>query len=236
MKNKKFAILSALMVTACIGLARAATIKGKVSFSGVAPKSGQIKMNADPKCLALNPGGKLAEEVVVDKDGSVANVFVYIKQGLEGKKFPTPTESKVVFDQKGCWYYPHVFGIQVNQTLEIMNSDPTMHNVNAMAKKGPPFNASMPANIKPMSKKFTKPEVMVKIKCNVHPWMTAYAGVVDHPFYAVSANGGSFEIKDIPAGKYVVEAWHEKFGAATQEVTVAEGTATVSFTFESKKK
>lgn len=236
MKVKKW-VMAASFMLAFMGSALAGVVKGKAGFKGVPPKSGQIKMNADPKCLAQHPGGFINEDVVVDKNGGLANVFVYVKDGLGGKTFPTPTESKVVFDQKGCWYHPHVLGIQANQTLEILNSDPTMHNVNAMAKKSPPFNASMPANVKPMQKKFTKPEIMVKIKCNVHPWMAAYAGVVDHPYYAVSGKDGSFEIKDLPGGKYVVEAWHEKFGTSTQEVTVVDDKPiNLTFSFEAKGK
>lgn len=234
MKGKKLVVLG-FVLFGFAGTALAGSVKGKVVLKGAPPKPGKIMMSADPKCLQQHPKGFLNEDVVVGKDGGLANVFVYIKEGVKGS-FEAPKESKVVFDQKGCWYHPHVFGIQVNQKLEILNSDPTMHNVNAMAKKSPPFNSSMPPKIKPIEKKFTKPEVMVKIKCNVHPWMTAYAGVLDHPFYAVTDKTGGFEIKGVPSGSYTLVAWHEKYGTATDmKVTVADGKPlTVAFDFKTK--
>jgi hypothetical protein len=196
----------------------AATLTGKVSFQGTVPGQKRVSMNADPKCAALHKEAVYFQEVIVGKGGELANVFVYIKSGLEGKKFEVP-KGAAVFDQKGCWYVPHVFGVQVNQTLEILNSDPTTHNVNAT----PEFNAAMPPVLKKITKKFTKAKVMLPVKCNVHPWMTAYVGVMDHPFFSTSKEDGTFEIVNLPAGKYVIEAWHEKLGTQTQEITVADG-------------
>jgi uncharacterized protein (DUF2141 family) len=139
----------------------------------------------------------------------------------------------VKFDQQGCTYSPKVFGIQVNQPFEIINSDSTLHNVHAMSSQSKPFNLGMPIKGMKIKKTFDNPEVMVKVKCDVHPWMNAYIGVLNHPFYSVSNNEGSFELKNLPAGKYTIEAWHEKYGVQTQEVTVAEGDASqeVNFTF-----
>ncbi|MBI3010751.1 MAG: carboxypeptidase regulatory-like domain-containing protein, partial [Candidatus Omnitrophica bacterium] len=133
-----------------------------------------------------------------------------------------PTQP-VTLDQNGCWYTPHVFGIQANQPLEIVNSDATLHNVNAKPTTNQPFNIAQPVKGMKTTKKFTKPEIMVKFKCNVHPWMSAYAGVVNHPYFAVSDEQGAFSITGLPAGTYELEAWHEKFGTQTQTLTVAEG-------------
>jgi plastocyanin len=205
-------------------------VTGKVLFEGTAPAPAAIRMDADPVCLLQHSKGASSEEVIVNPNGTLKNVFVYVKQGLEGQKFEAPTQS-VVFDQKGCRYDPHVFGIQANQPLEILNSDGTLHNVHALPKASKEFNLGMPIQGMKLTQKFTAPEVMVKIKCEVHPWMNAWAGVLDHPFYGVSNNEGIFELKGLPPGEYVVEAWHEKYGTQTSTVKVPE-TTEVSFTFK----
>ncbi len=237
MKSLKTSFLagSLLIILWGPGLAHAATISGKATFSGSAPAPAMIKMAADAVCMKKHAeGGVRDESVVTGPGGALANVFVYVKSGLEGKSFPAPGQP-VVFDQNGCWYKPHVFGIQTNQPLEIRNSDPTLHNVNFMAKINPPFNLAMPVQGMKITKKYAKTEVMVKIKCNVHPWMGAYMGIVDNPFFGVTAKDGQFSLKDVPAGKYVIEAWHEKYGTSTQEVTVADAeTKTIHFTFNPK--
>ncbi len=225
-----------------------ATISGTVRFEGTAPTPKKVNMGADPKCaemhkeplsavIAKEPGAPLEEYyyITVNSNGTLKDVFIYVKQGLEGKAAPPPMAS-VKLDQAGCRYQPHVFGIQVNQPLEIVNSDATDHNINAIstAAKRTLFNVSQGiAGPKQLTKKFTKAEVMVKIKCNVHPWMRAYAGVLDHPFYGVSGEDGAFAITGLPAGTYTLEAWHEKYGTQTQQVTVADGeTKSVDFTFK----
>jgi hypothetical protein len=206
----------------------AAALTGKVNYTGAPVSPKPIDTNADPSC---GKAGLQSEEIVLNSDGTLKNVFIYVKQGLEGKTFETSKE-KVVLDQQGCRYTPHVFGLGINQALEIRNSDSTLHNVHARPKESKPFNLGMPIKGMKLDRKFDKPEVMVKFKCDVHPWMTAYAGVLDHPFYAVSGDSGTFEIKDLPPGKYTLEAWHEKLGTQTQEVSVDEsGKATADFNF-----
>jgi len=208
-----------------------ASISGAVSFTGTAPDRNSIRLNRE--CNALHENPVLNESVVVNDNGTLANVFVYVKEGLGEYNYAVPAEP-VVFNQEGCVYSPHIFGIQVEQTLQILNSDSFMHNVNALAESNRPFNMGMPNQGDTRDRTFRVPEVMVRIKCDVHAWMNAYVGVVDHPFYAVSSQSGEFSIGDLPAGDYVLEAWHEEFGTATQNVTVTDGGAvSVEFSFGS---
>ncbi|MBI3549533.1 MAG: hypothetical protein HY078_10885 [Elusimicrobia bacterium] len=208
----------------------AAALTGRVSFQGQAPAASTLPMSSDPKCRQQHPKGFRYEPIVVDASGGLSETFVRVKSGLDGKRFPTPAE-KVVLDQRGCWYMPRVVGAMVGQTVEIRNSDPTMHNVNAL----PEFNAAMPASVKAIEKKFTKPDIMRTLKCNVHPWMTAFVGVVENPFYAVSGKDGTFEIKGLAPGKYTLEAWHDKLGTVSQDVTVGAQGAKVEMKFHAPK-
>jgi hypothetical protein len=212
------------------------SIKGLVSLTGDAPAPKPIDMNADPACSSRNPNA-VAEDVVV-KDGKIEYVFVYIKDGAltDGKKigtlsFPVPT-TPVMLDQDGCHYKPHVLGIQTNQKFQVKNSDPTAHNVNVQPKGNTPWNQSQPPNAPLIEKTFTRAETLIPIKCNQHPWMKAWVGVLKHPFYGVSKVDGSFEIANVPPGKYTVTAWHEKYGEKTMDVTVGDkASATADFTY-----
>ncbi len=200
-----------------------AVIKGKVLFAGEKPKLKAVKMSGDKVCTKGKK--KAVPGLRVWKDGTVPYAFVYIKKGIEGKYTP-PTEP-VVLDQKGCMYRPHVFGMVAGQPLQISNSDPTAHNIHSLPKKNTEFNFSQPnEGMKTVRKgrdTFTKPEVMIRIKCDVHGWMEAFCGVLSHPFFDVTAKPGTFEIKELPAGEYEIEAWHERFGRITQTVKVADG-------------
>ena len=211
--------------------AQASIVTIKAPFTGQAPAVEKIKADADPKCKLLHPDGITPDEVVVNSNGTLKNVFVYVKEGLTGKTFEAP-KTPISFDQLGCQYNPKVFGIQVNQPLEIINSDDTLHNVHALPANSAQFNLGMPIKGMKMKKTFTKPEVMVKIKCEVHPWMRAYVGVVDSPYYGVTSDDGSIQIKDLPAGEYTLEAWHEKYGIQTQKVTVTGQDQEVIFQFK----
>jgi plastocyanin len=214
-----------------VDAAKAGTLTGRVLFDGPAPMNPPIKMTADPACLKANPDGATFETFLV-KDGGLDNVFVYVKDGLGNYYFEVPTES-VKLDQHGCRYSPHVFGIRVGQPLEIVNSDPTLHNVHSMAQSNQEFN--FPQQIQGMKnqKTFTAKEVMVPFKCDVHRWMNAWIGVVTHPFYATSGAGGTFSLKGLPPGTYTIEAWHEKLGTMTQTVTLgAKETKAITFMFK----
>ena len=211
----------------------AGDVTGKIAFDGQAPKPNRIRMNADPVCMKAHKDAVLSEEVVVNKNGTLKNVLVYVKDGLGGKTFPA-AKNKVVFDQIGCVYEPHVLGIQTGQDLEVLNSDPTLHNVHSLSKSNTSFNQAMPMKGMKLTKKFDKVENF-KVKCEVHPWMNAYIGVFNHPFFAVTGDDGSFTLKGVPAGDYTVEAWHEKYGSQTAKVKVdATGKATADFKFMGK--
>ncbi len=212
--------------------ATAADVKGTVTIDGPVPANAAIKMNADPICARQADGPQMMETYVVGADGkTLGNVFVYVKDGLGNLVFEPPTTPAVI-DQKDCRYHPHVFGIQVGQPLEIVNSDPTLHNIHAVAKNNREFNNGQPIQNMKTTHTFTAAEVMVPFKCDVHGWMNAYVGVMTHPFYAVSDASGAFSLKGLPPGTYTIEAWHEKLGALTQSVTVgAKESKDITFAF-----
>jgi len=210
----------------------AGDISGTVNFEGTAPEADPIDMSAEATCADMYDSQPMTQQVVVNDNGTLANVFVYVSEGLGEMEFPTPTES-VEIDQEGCRYRPHVMGVQTNQTLVIRNSDGLLHNINAQPTENRGFNISQPVNMT-SERTFPIQEVMIPLRCDVHGWMNAYLGVMSHPFYAVSGSDGSFDLSTLPPGEYVVEAWHEQYGTQTQNVTVATGeTAQVEFTFSS---
>ena len=221
------------------------TISGKISFTGAAPEAKKIDTSADVACTQKSPN--LTTEDWAVKDGKLANTFVYIKDGTladntkvgdyDGKSFPGAATSAAVLDQNGCHYKPHVLGVMVNQEISITNSDPTQHNIHFLATKvNPDWNQSQVNGAPALSHKLVHAEVMAPVKCNQHPWMKSYVGVMKHPFFAVSGEDGSFTIKGVPPGKYTVVAWHEVAGGTgtekPMEVTVpAKGAATADFSF-----
>ena len=206
-------------------------VRGVVHFKGTPPPPKKIQTTADPQCMANRKGPLFSDEVVVGENGGLANVFVYVKSGLEGKTYPVSAD-KVSLQQKGCTYSPHVIGVQVNQKIEIVNSDPTMHNINARPKTNKGFNFAQPVQGMKSIKTFSEPEIMIPLKCDIHPWMHSFVNVVTHPFFSVSDAKGQFEINSLPPGTYQIEAVHESLGSLAQSVTVKPGvTATLTFTF-----
>jgi plastocyanin len=204
-------------------------VKGVVTLNGTPPRNEPIRMNADPVCLKQTQGEQFQETYLV-ADGKLANVFVYVKDGLGKYAYDPPTGS-VTLNQQGCHYIPHVFGVRVGQPIEIVNSDPTLHNIHAVPKVNQEFNNGQPIQGMKMSHTFTTKEIMLPFKCDVHGWMNAYVGVMDHPYFAVSDKEGKFELKGLPPGTYTIEAWHEKLGAVTQSVTLgAKESKDVNFT------
>ena len=198
-----------------------AEIAGRATFTGDVPPPEVISMSSDAACKAAG-AERTREDIVVNADGTLRNVFVRVLSGLGGRVFAPRTEP-VVLDQKGCVYLPHVFGVQVNQSLDIVNSDPTLHNIHAVPEANKPFNVGMPSQGMRIRKFFPVPEAMVKVKCDLHNWMVAWVGVMDHPFFAVTGDGGTFSLKGLPAGTYEVEAWHETFGRQRATIAVGEG-------------
>jgi hypothetical protein len=212
--------------------ATAGGLKGVVRFTGRKPARKSIDMSGDPACAEAHHGKAYDESVVVNPNGTLANVFIYIKSGLEGKKFETPTKP-VTIDQHGCWFHPRVMGIQTGQTLEVTNSDPVTHNIHPLAQINREWNHSQGEGDAPLARKFIKPEVMIRVKCNIHSWMHAFIGVLDHPYFAVSGSDGTFEIGNVPPGDYTIEAWQETLGAQEQKITVGpSGAVETNFVFK----
>lgn len=208
----------------------AGDVAGVVSFTGSVPEMAQINMSDEPTC-AEKYDTPPTEETVIVADGRLQNVFVYVREGLEGLTFPTPSES-VTIDQDGCRYIPHVTGVQVGQEVDFENSDGLLHNINATPEANRGFNVSQPVDMT-TSRTFSTAEVMVPLRCDVHGWMSAYIGVLSHPYFAVTGEDGSFDLSTLPPGDYVIEAWHERYGTRTANVTVVTGeTAEITFEFD----
>ncbi len=210
--------------------ATAGNVTGTIVLDGKAPAPQAISTKSDPRCEPEG-SGPMTDSIVVGANGALQNVFVYVKDGLGNLVFPVPTTA-VVLDQKGCVYHPHVLGIQIGQNLEILNSDATLHNVHVMPKANREFNTGQALQGLRSTHVFSTREVMVPIKCDVHRWMNAFVGVLDHPFYAVTGANGAFELKGLPPGTYTIEAWHEKLGTRTESVTIgAKESKALSFSF-----
>jgi plastocyanin len=195
--------------------ATVATVSGTVKFDGTAPKASKIDMSQDPGCKGSNE----AENVVVNS-GDLANVFVYVKDGLGSRTFDTPKDP-VVLEQSGCKYHPHVLGVMAGLTVQIKNSDPTTHNIHPTPKDNREWNESQPPSAPAIEKNFAREEIMLPVKCNQHPWMKMYINVVKNPFFAVTDKSGKYEIKGLPPGDYTIAFVQEKLGEQTQKVTVA---------------
>jgi len=207
--------------------ATAAAVGGTVKFEGVAPKPAKIDMSQDPNCK----GSNTSENVVV-ADGDLANVFVYVKEGLGNRTFTLPKDP-VALDQSGCKYHPHVLGVMAGQTVKIANSDPTTHNIHPTPKDNREWNESQAPQAPALEKSFAREEIMLPVKCNQHPWMKMFINVTKSPFYAVTGPDGKFEIKGLPPGEYTLAFVHEKLGERDQKVTLsAKESKTLDLSFK----
>ncbi|MES2392145.1 MAG: carboxypeptidase regulatory-like domain-containing protein [Acidobacteriota bacterium] len=214
--------------------ATAATLHGTVSFSGTAPARIPIDMSMDPAC-ALAPGTNLTEQILV-AHGHLANVYVYIKSGAPTSSAPAST-APVVLDQKGCRYLPHVIALQQGGTVEFHNSDPTMHNIHMTPTVGsdPAVDISQGPMGAAQTHTFTAPAAMIPVRCNNHPWMSAFINVAPNPWFAVTSADGTFTLPNLPPGTYTVAAVHEKLGEQDIQVTVpAKSNIQANFTFANK--
>jgi plastocyanin len=206
-------------------------IAGKVLFHGQAPHLRRIMMDKDPVCASEHPEGVMPEDGRVNANGTLPNAFVYVSKGAENLSKAAPAEP-VTLEQKECEYAPHVLGIMVGQPLQVVTLDPTSHNIHIMPKAGRDFDVTQQPGSSAVTTKFLNPQIMVPVHCNIHPWMEAFIGVVTNPYYAVTGDQGTFQIKGVPAGSYTLSIWTATFGTQEREVTLRAGeTASVDFTF-----
>jgi plastocyanin len=220
MELRLAAVLVAVLVWPSAGFA-ASSINGTVTFDGKAPTLRPLAMDADPVCAKKHPKPQPSETLVLGSGNTMGNILVWVSKGLPaGKTFPVPG-TPVVLDQNGCMYKPHVMGIMVGQTYKILNSDGVLHNIHTLPKINKSFNKGMPPTLKEATTTFEKPEEVFQIKCDVHPWMSAYIAVFNHPFFSVTGTDGKFNITGLDPGTYTITAWHERLGTQTATVTVA---------------
>lgn len=204
---------------------RAASVTGTVTFDGKPPTMRPLAMDADPACAKKHSKPALSEALVLGTGNTMGNIMVYVSKGLPaGKTYPAP-KTPVVLDQVGCMYKPHVMGIMVGQPYRILNNDGVLHNVHTLPKVNKAFNQAMPPERKEATTTFPREEAIFNIKCDVHPWMSAYIGVFTHPFYSVTAADGKFTISGLDPGTYEITAWHERLGPQTASVTVGANEA-----------
>ena len=231
MVRKGIAVLAAALIASGSAFA-GGDVSGKISWVGKAFSRKDLtkQMQSDPICASKHTVKVFSDKVVVNENGTLLNVFVYVSKGLEGKKFDIPAEPAVL-DQKGCLYRPKILGVMAGQEITILNNDGTLHNVHPKPETNKEVNIAMPKFMKKKVITLDKPEVMIPVKCDVHPWMSCHIGVLTHPFHSVSDTSGSFSLKGVPAGSHTITAWHEVFGTRTMEVTVAEGEDVVAADF-----
>ena len=211
--------------------AAGATLKGIVRLEGNIPKPKTISMAADPSCAKQHPSPVLSQEVMADGKGDLQNVIVFVAEGLGDRTFDPPSGTAVI-DQKGCMYEPHVLAMRANQPLDVVNDDPTSHNIHPMPANNREWNKAEPPGSK-LQEAFQREEIAIPVKCNIHPWMHSYVAVFKHPYFAVTGRDGSFDLSNLPPGTYTVKAWHEKFGVSSQTITIgANETREISFVFK----
>ncbi|MGB0035143.1 MAG: carboxypeptidase regulatory-like domain-containing protein [Candidatus Acidiferrales bacterium] len=217
---------------ATVDAATAGSITGSVTLDGTVPPAKAINMSAEPYCQKSHTSPVIPPEVVTGEKGALANVVIFVKDGLGNYTFETP-KTAVVLDQKGCMYDPHVMALMAGQQLQVKNDDQTTHNIHPTPKDNRDWNQSQPPGAAPIEESFARAELAIPVKCNVHPWMKSYIFVFKNPYYAVTSKDGKFDLKGLPPGTYTITAWHEKFGTVDQTVTIgAKESKPVSFTFK----
>jgi plastocyanin len=210
----------------------AGAVKGVVKFEGTLPKAKPISMVADPSCAKQHPGPVPAGEIIADSRGGLQNALVFVSDGLGAQTFDPPTEP-VVISQKGCMYEPRLLAVRANQPIEVVNNDPTLHNIHPTPANNREWNKAEPPGSK-VEEAFAREEIAIPVKCNIHPWMRGYIAVLKNPYFAVTRQDGSFDLPNLPPGTYTIKVWHEKLGTATQTITIgANQTKEISFVLKS---
>jgi hypothetical protein len=197
------------------------TVRGVVSILGVPPRRRKARLEIDPNCAALHTGDLLLDDIVVDPANNVHWAFVYVARG--NTTSPPGPLPPVLLDQVGCRFDPHVLGVRVNQPINIWNNDRLLHTVHSLPYQNKEFNRSLPEFRQVETKSFSKPEVMIKIKCDIHPWMAAWVGVLDHPYFSVTSETGNYGIVNLPPGRFLIKVWHELYAAVEREVEIPSG-------------
>ena len=215
-----------------LDLSTTGTITGVVNVDGAVPEQSVVQLGGWSECAAQHAGGNPKAGDILVENGKLRNVMVYIKEGLGDRVFAIPT-TPAELDQKGCVFLPRVLGAQTDQDIKMLNSDPLAHNVHGLPTQSSSWNFSLGVKGASRTVSVATPEAMIEIKCDIHPWMRAYLGVFEHPYFMLSDADGRFALKDVPPGEYTVEAWHERFGVQTRKVTVgAKETKELLFTFK----
>jgi len=241
MRLKRLFSIVVLSVAICVSVPHAvkaggnpttgATVRGVVHFDGKVPAAKPVSMAADPVCAKQHASPIVSQDIMADPKGDLENVVVFVSDGLGDRTFDPPAQP-VVVEQKGCMYMPHVLAVQTHQTLQVVNNDPTSHNIHPTPANNREWNKAEPPGTK-MEDSFAREEIAIPVKCNVHPWMRGYIAVFKHPFFAVTGKDGSFDLSNLPPGTYTIKAWHEKLGTSTQTVTIgASETKEISFVFK----
>jgi hypothetical protein len=208
-----------------------AALKGNVRVEGNVPKPKPISMAADPSCARQHSSPAVTQEVIAGAKGELQNVIVFVADGVGDRSFDPPTGPAVI-DQKGCMYQPHVLAMRANQPLDVVNNDPTSHNIHPMPANNREWNKAEPPGTK-LEEAFPREEIAIPVKCNIHPWMHSYVAVFKHPYFAVTSQDGTFDLSNLPPGTYTIKAWHEKFGTSSQTITIgANETKEINFVFK----
>jgi plastocyanin len=224
--------VKAAELTASTDTTAGSELSGKVVVRGQPSRNHSIIMAADPECLKLHSGPAMSEEIVTGPENALANVVVYISEGLGSGSFDPPKQP-VVIEQKGCQYYPHVVALEAGQKLEVRNDDATTHNIHPLPLNNREWNQSQAQGVPPFEATFGREEVSIPVKCNIHPWMKGYIAVFKHPYFAVTGKDGRFVLKGLPAGNYTITAWHEKLGTLAQKAAINSHEAKqMDFVFE----
>jgi hypothetical protein len=245
MKAKKLFSISVLVIAICVSTQQAvkaggpppvsigntASVKGIARLEGAAPKPKAISMAADPSCAKQHPSPVFSQEIMADSKGELANVIVFVSDGLGDRTFDPPSQP-IVINQKGCMYEPHVLAMRANQRLQVVNDDPTSHNIHPTPANNREWNKAEPPGSQ-VEDSFAREEIAIPVKCNVHPWMRSYVAVFKHPYFTVTGKDGSFDLSNLPPGTYTIKAWQEKLGTSVQTITIsANETKEINFVFK----